>query len=90
MLRACLVGFGRTGRVIAEEIFNCDDVKLVGIFKKREDKLIGCDIGTYMVRKKQDTESIIFLIWKKTYRKLIRMCSLTSHILKLCSITLKQ
>ena len=47
MLRVCLVGFGRTGKVVAEEILNYDDVNLVGIFKKREGKLIGCDIGTY-------------------------------------------
>ena len=52
MLKVCLVGFGRAGKVIAEEIFNCDDVKLVGILKKRADKLIGCDIGTYFGKEK--------------------------------------
>ncbi len=47
MLRVCLVGFGRTGKVVAEEIFRRDDVHLVGIFKKSRDKVIGVDIGKY-------------------------------------------
>ena len=47
MLKVCLIGFGRTGKVVAEEIFNSENVNLVGIFKKREGKPIGFDIGTY-------------------------------------------
>ena len=47
MLKVCLVGFGRTGKVVAEEIFKREDVNLVGIFKKRRDKFIGVDIGKY-------------------------------------------
>ncbi len=45
MLRIALVGFGRTGRVVADEIYRQEDVKLVAVFKKHRDENVGRDIG---------------------------------------------
>ncbi len=47
MMTIGLVGFGRTGKVVAEEIWHQKDVELVSIFKKTKDELIGKDIGRY-------------------------------------------
>ena len=45
MLKVALVGFGRTGKVVADEILGQNNVQLVAVFKKTEDELIGMDIG---------------------------------------------
>ncbi len=45
MLNICLVGFGRTGRIVADDICQRKDVELKGVFKKKKDDLIGRDIG---------------------------------------------
>ena len=45
MINLGLVGYGRTGKVVADEIYHQDDATLVAIFKKTEDQFIGQDIG---------------------------------------------
>jgi 4-hydroxy-tetrahydrodipicolinate reductase len=46
MINLCLVGYGRTGKVVADELFRHSEVNLVNIFKKKKDSFIGKDIGT--------------------------------------------
>ena len=45
MLRTALAGFGRTGRVVADELLHQKDVTLVAVFKKNADEYVGKDIG---------------------------------------------
>jgi 4-hydroxy-tetrahydrodipicolinate reductase len=40
-----LVGYGRTGKVVAEQIHSRDEVNLVCVFKQKKDQLIGKDLG---------------------------------------------
>jgi hypothetical protein len=45
MINIGLVGYGRTGKVVADEIYRQDDALLTCIFKKTRDRFIGKDIG---------------------------------------------
>ena len=45
MINIGLVGYGRTGKVVADEIYRQEDVILSSVFKKTQDELIGGDIG---------------------------------------------
>jgi 4-hydroxy-tetrahydrodipicolinate reductase len=45
MINIGLVGYGRTGKVVAEEIYQQQSATLVNIFKKTNDQYIGKDIG---------------------------------------------
>jgi 4-hydroxy-tetrahydrodipicolinate reductase len=45
MINIGLVGYGRTGKVVADEIYRRKDAVLQGIFKKTKDQYIGQDIG---------------------------------------------
>jgi 4-hydroxy-tetrahydrodipicolinate reductase len=47
MTRVGLVGFGRTGKKVAEEFCRHPEVDLVCVFKKHRDESIGKDIGGY-------------------------------------------
>ncbi len=51
MIRVSLVGFGRTGKVVAEGICLQEDVELVSVFKKQKDEFVGRDIGEYFEKK---------------------------------------
>jgi len=51
MIRVSLVGFGRTGKVVAEGICLQEDVELVSVFKKQKDEFVGRDIGEYFKKK---------------------------------------
>ena len=45
MINIGLVGYGRTGKVVADEIYQQNDATLVSIFKKTKDRFMGQDIG---------------------------------------------
>ena len=45
MINIGLVGYGRTGKVVADEIYKQKSATLVTIFKKTKDRFIGRDIG---------------------------------------------
>jgi 4-hydroxy-tetrahydrodipicolinate reductase len=45
MFKVALVGFGRTGKIVADEIVQQHNVELVAVFKKTYDDFIGMDIG---------------------------------------------
>jgi 4-hydroxy-tetrahydrodipicolinate reductase len=45
MINIGLVGYGRTGKVVADEIYRQEDVLLTCIFKKTKDQYFGKDIG---------------------------------------------
>jgi len=45
MINIGLVGYGRTGKVVADEIYQQQAATLTNIFKKTKDQLIGKDIG---------------------------------------------
>jgi 4-hydroxy-tetrahydrodipicolinate reductase len=45
MINIGLVGYGKTGKIVADELYCQKDVNLVGVFKKTDDHLIGKDIG---------------------------------------------
>lgn len=45
MINIGLVGYGRTGKVVADEIYQEKSATLVSIFKKTKDQFIGQDIG---------------------------------------------
>jgi 4-hydroxy-tetrahydrodipicolinate reductase len=45
MINIGLVGYGRTGKVVADEIYRQEDAVLYSIFKKTRDQYIGQDIG---------------------------------------------
>jgi 4-hydroxy-tetrahydrodipicolinate reductase len=45
MVHIGLVGFGRTGRIVAKEILQHDKTKLSCVFKKTMDETIGQDVG---------------------------------------------
>jgi 4-hydroxy-tetrahydrodipicolinate reductase len=51
MFKVALVGFGRTGKIVADEIVQQDDVSLVAVFKKTRDDFIGMDIGKAIGKK---------------------------------------
>jgi len=55
MLRIALTGFGRTGRVVADEIYRQKDVALVAVFKKHDDEYAGKDIGKIFANKPSGT-----------------------------------
>ena len=45
MINIGLIGYGRTGKVVADEIYQQQAATLVNIFKKTKDQFIGKDIG---------------------------------------------
>jgi 4-hydroxy-tetrahydrodipicolinate reductase len=45
MINLCLVGYGRTGKVVADELFQHSEVNLISIFKQKKDSVLGKDIG---------------------------------------------
>jgi 4-hydroxy-tetrahydrodipicolinate reductase len=51
MLKVALVGFGRTGKIVADEILRQNNVELVAVFKKTNDDRIGMDIGKALGKK---------------------------------------
>jgi len=51
MLKIALVGFGRTGKIVADEILQKNNVELVAVFKKTKDDRIGMDIGKALNKK---------------------------------------
>lgn len=51
MLQVALVGFGRTGRVVADEILTQKTVTLGAVFKKHRDEFVGKDIGSILFDK---------------------------------------
>ncbi len=51
MTRLGLVGFGRTGKKVAEELCSHPEVDLVCVFKKHRDECVGKDIGRYFSQK---------------------------------------
>lgn len=51
MVKVALVGFGRTGKIVADEIVRQTDVELVAVFKKTKDERIGMDIGKALGKK---------------------------------------
>jgi len=51
MLRIALTGFGRTGRVVADEIYRQKDVTLAAVFKKHDDNYVGKDIGKILANR---------------------------------------
>lgn len=54
MFKVGLIGFGRTGRIVAEEIYGQKNAELVCIFKKKKDEMIGRDIGKAVGKKASD------------------------------------
>jgi len=55
MLYTALVGFGRTGRVVADEIYQQKDIILTAVFKKHDDEHAGKDIGKIFENKPSGT-----------------------------------
>ncbi len=51
MFKIALVGFGRTGKIVADEILRQKNIELVAVFKKKDDDHIGMDIGKALGKK---------------------------------------
>ena len=55
MFKAALVGFGRTGKIVADEIFRQKNVDIVAVFKNTDDVGLGLDIGKAKPVKRQES-----------------------------------